>query len=71
MSIEVKVMEIPGAIVNVALESGATVADALQAAKMTLASGRSLKVNGIDGTHETVLTDNSTIAMSVNAKGNK
>lgn len=70
MTLEVKVMEVPGRIISVALQEGATVQDALTAAEMTLASGRVLKVSGMNATLDTELQDGDNITMSANAKGN-
>lgn len=68
--ITVKVMQIPGAIREVALEDGATVADALTAAEMTLHSGYVLKVDGSEASQDDMLSNGQNVTMSASAKGN-
>lgn len=68
--ITVKVMQIPGAIREVALEDGATVADALTAAEMTLHSGYVLKVDGSEANQDDMLSNGQNVTMSASAKGN-
>ena len=68
--ITVKVMQIPGAIREVALEDGATVADALTAAQMSLHSNYVLKVDGSEADESDMLRDGQNVTMSASAKGN-
>ena len=68
--ITVKVIQIPGAIRDIALMPGATVADALRAASMSVDAGYELKVNGSVSETNDVLTDGDNITISTSAKGN-
>ena len=68
--IEVKVTQVPGSIANVALEDGATVADALTAANMSVQEGFVIKVDGVEATTSTPVRDGSRVILSRGAKGN-
>jgi len=68
--ITVKVMQIPGTIREVALEDGATVADALAAADMAVGAGYALKVDGNEADVSYTLTNAQNITISNSAKGN-
>ena len=67
--ITVKVIRVPGAVTEVGLESGATVADALSAASVDVGSGETLKLNGADTTNDTTVSDGSRILVAKAAKG--
>jgi TusA-related sulfurtransferase len=69
--INIKVVRVPGAVVEVVLDDGATVADALQHANITVDAGESLKVNTDDATLATVLVDGARVILSKAAKGNR
>lgn len=68
--ITVKVMRVPGATQEVALDSGATVGDALSAASMNVASGESVKLNGAATDLSSTLSDGDRIIIAKGAKGN-
>lgn len=54
----VKVIRVPGAVVEVGLNDGATVADALAAANITVAANEQVSVNGANvGTEHTLEAD--------------
>ena len=67
--ITVKVIELPGAVREVALEDGATVGNALSVAGVS-AEGYPIKVDSSEATVDTVLTDNARVIVSKSAKGN-
>lgn len=68
--IDIKVVVVPGAVKEVVLEDGATVADALTAAGYS-ADGYTINLDGhSDASLDTVLSDGQRIAISKNAKGN-
>lgn len=66
----VKVIRVPGAVKDVALNQGATVADALAAADMSVDSGEKVSLNGVDVPTSTAVTDGSRIVIAKGAKGN-
>ena len=68
--ITVKVIQVPGAVVEVALNAGATVADALNAANITVGEGEGLKVDGNDATETQTLSDGQRVIAAKAAKGN-
>jgi hypothetical protein len=68
--IEVKVMEVPGTVRDVALEDGAKVSDALAQAQMEVRSGYTLKVDGAEATTDTVLSNGARVIIAKGAKGN-
>lgn len=68
--IEVKVVRVPGAVKDVMLNDGATVADALSAAGITLESGEAAKVNGSDVDSTTTLSNGDRVILAKAAKGN-
>lgn len=68
--ITVKVIRVPGLAVEVGLEDGATVADALSAANVQIQSGEQLTVNAGAATTSTSLSDSDRIVLARSAKGN-
>jgi len=67
----VKIAQIPGAVKEVALESGMTVKQALETGEFsTDLSGKSLQVNAAPATLETVLNDGDRVTIAAGAKGN-
>lgn len=66
--IEVKVIRVPGVVKTVALNDGATVADALTAAELTQLSNEKLSVNAEAATSDDVLGDGDRVILSVEAK---
>jgi len=68
MAIMVKVARVPGSVVEVALEDGATVGQAIDTAGIDGGSYNSLTVNGAPATLDTVLTDGARVVMSNSAK---
>ena len=68
--IEVKVMEVPGAVTDLALEDGSTVGEALTAAGKSVRSGYTLKVGGAEADESTVLTNGARVIIAKGAKGN-
>ena len=67
--ITAKVIRVPGAVHEVGLEAGATVADALAAADVVVGSGETLKLNGADTTNDAVVTEGARILVAKAAKG--
>ena len=68
--IEAKVIQVPGAVKEVALEDGATVQDALNAASVTVESGYTIKVNGADADASTPVPAGARVIIAKGAKGN-
>lgn len=68
--INAKVVRIPGAVVDVVLNDGATVADALAAASITVGDNETLKVNNEVATASTALVDGARVILAQAAKGN-
>ena len=66
--ITVKIIRTPGAVVEVGLEAGSTVAQALEAANMTVGVGESISVNGNTVTTSHVLTEGDRLILAKNAK---
>lgn len=64
----VKIVEVPGAVTEIALESGATVADALSAANLAPTSTQTLSVNGSPVETDHVLSDGDRVIISKQAK---
>ncbi len=69
MAVSAKVVRIPGAMTEVMLNDGATVADALAAANTSLASGEGLTVNSLPATLDTPLAQGNVVVVSKSAKG--
>jgi sulfur carrier protein ThiS len=63
-----KVVRVPGAVVEVALNEGATVADALEAANITLAPNEAVAVNGANVELSRVITSGEVISVAKSAK---
>jgi sulfur carrier protein ThiS len=70
MTITVKVANVPGSIQEVALQTGATVADALRTAGIN-ASGKVIKVGGRDASTTDTLSNGSTVLVSAKITGNQ
>ncbi len=70
MSISVKVVRVPGAVTEVELNDGATVADALAAAGTSLSSGEAVKVDATPAELTTTLSDGNRVVIAKGAKGN-
>jgi hypothetical protein len=64
----VKVIRVPGAVVEVGLDDGATVADALDAASITVATNEQVSVNGANVGTNHVLEDNARLVVARAAK---
>lgn len=67
--ISVKIIRIPGAVTNVTLQDGSTVADAMQVSNTQVGEGEALQVNGIDAGLHTPLNSGDRIVISKGAKG--
>ena len=67
--ITAKVIRVPGAVTEVGLESGATIADALTAASVDVGSGETVKLNGGDTSMDAVVSDGARILVAKAAKG--
>jgi putative ubiquitin-RnfH superfamily antitoxin RatB of RatAB toxin-antitoxin module len=70
MDIEVKVCKVPGALQVVMVREGATVQDALNAAGITVQSGELVKLEGLDTSMTSVVSNGSRVVVSKGAKGN-
>lgn len=68
--ITVSVGRVPGPSVEVNLNGGRTVKDALQAAGMTLDDRSEIQVNGSPGTPETAVTNGAIILLVKRVTGN-
>ena len=68
MSIFVKCVRMPGAVKEVGLNDGATVAEALSAAEMTVGDTEGLTVNGTAATSDTVIYDGDRVVLAKEAK---
>jgi hypothetical protein len=68
--ITVKIIRVPGLAVEVGLNDGATVGDALAAANVTINAGEQLSVNTVEATTSTVLADGDRVILAKAAKGN-
>ena len=69
--ITVKVIRVPGAVIEVGLEDNASIADALSAANVTPASGEMLNLNGDNTTDtSTQLEDGDRVILAKGAKAN-
>lgn len=69
MTITVKVAVVPGTVTEVALEDGASVADAISSANVST-DGYSVKLNGVATNNSATLSDGDRIFISKDAKGN-
>lgn len=68
MTMFVKIVRMPGTVSEVAVEDGATVADALSAADMTQGNSEKLTVNGAPATADTSVDDGDRIVLAKEAK---
>jgi len=66
----VKIVNVPGAITEVCLEQGSTVADALSAAGIEQNSAAKLKVGSSSVDRDYTLVDGDRVMHSIGAKGN-
>lgn len=66
----VKVIRVPGAVTEVALNEGATVADALAAASIEPNGSEAIAVSGSPQSRDYPLTDGDRVVVSQGAKGN-
>ena len=66
----VKVVRIPGAVTEVALSQGATVADAMSAAGISSTGSESIRVGAADATVDTSVSDGDRVVIAQGAKGN-
>ena len=66
----VKVVRVPGAVTEVALSQGATVADALSAAGISSSGSESIRVGAADATVDTSVSDGDRVVIAQGAKGN-
>jgi hypothetical protein len=70
MTIEVKVIRVPGLSQEVGLEDGATVADALAAANTSVEAGEKATLNGVDCQMTSVMSQGDRLIIVKGAKGN-
>jgi hypothetical protein len=70
MAISVRVARIPGQVIELALDDGATVAQALSKAELSVENGETLKVQGMPATPDKVLNDGDRVVLVKGAKGN-
>lgn len=68
MTMFVKVARVPGAVVEVSLNDGATVGEAIATSGIDAGNYSSLTVNAQPATLDTVLTDGARVVMSMEAK---
>jgi hypothetical protein len=68
MAIMVKCVRMPGAVTEVAVEDGADVAAALDAANIIVGSTESITVNGSTAASDQVLSDGDRIIIAKEAK---
>lgn len=66
--ITIKVVRVPGTVVELGLEAGATITDALNAASITASSNEEITLNGIKTTPDAVLSDNDRVILAKSAK---
>ena len=66
----VKVVRVPGAVTEVALSQGATVADAMSAAGISSSGSESIRVGAADATVDTSVSDGDRVVIAQGAKGN-
>lgn len=67
---EVKVIRVPGRTATVEVSEGASIAEALQAANIDLASGEACKLNGATAEFGDILTEGDKVIVAKGAKGN-
>ena len=64
----VKVVQVPGRVVELALEDGSTVAEAIEAANISISPNESLTLDGRPATASDTLYDGARIIAAKNAK---
>jgi len=69
MTIEVKVVRVPGAVTDVVLNSGAVVSEALASANISLGSGETVSMNGATVDGNRTLSNGDRIIVAKGAKG--
>ena len=69
-AITVKIGKLPGRIMEVALEEGATVEQAIEVAEIVEIEGFETRVNGAPATLETTLADGDNVLLVKKIKGN-
>lgn len=70
MAVTVKVVRVPGAVTEVVLNDGATVADALSAAGTSLGDGEAVTINGATAGNDTPVSEGARVVIAKGAKGN-
>jgi hypothetical protein len=70
MSVTVKVVQVPGAIRDFALNDGAKVRDALAQAGIEVRTGQLVKLNGNETSLDAPLPNNSTVMVTAKITGN-
>lgn len=68
--ITVQITKVPGAMKTVSLETGATVADALEIAELDVTTGYEIRVDDEIANTNTVLQDGSVVVITKMIKGN-
>lgn len=68
--ITVDVTKVPGAMKQVTLEPGATVADALRIAEIEVGTGYEVRVDGDNTNMDATLEDGATVVVTKMIKGN-
>jgi hypothetical protein len=68
MTISVKIVRVPGAVTELMLDDGATIASALDTAAMSVASNEKIAVNGATASTSQALNDGDVISVSKDAK---
>lgn len=66
--ITVKVIRVPGAVSEIGLTEGSTVADALQTSGMSPGDGEQITLNGVATSSDAVLSDGARLVISKGAK---
>jgi len=69
MTIEVKVVRVPGAVTSVALNDGSNVGEALQAAGIDLTPGETVSMNGTTVQSGQTVSNGDRIIVAKGAKG--
>jgi hypothetical protein len=68
--ITIKIGKLPGRIVEISLNGGRTVADAIEAAEIGDVAGYEVRANGAPATMTTVLSNGATVLLLKKIKGN-
>jgi sulfur carrier protein ThiS len=69
-TLTIKIGKLPGRITEVALEEGATVAQAIEAAEITDIEGFETRVNGAPAANDAELSDGDNVLLVKKIKGN-